>query len=43
MEGYVDSMLIGGLKNEERPWPSAMYEVSEKKRAEFDMLIETAE
>ncbi len=43
MEEYVDSMLVGWLTNDDRPWPSAMYPVSDKKRAEFDTLIETAE
>ncbi|MBP7806721.1 hypothetical protein KA057_03500, partial [Candidatus Gracilibacteria bacterium] len=43
MEGYVDNMLVGGLTNDERTWPSEMYPVSDKKRAEFDTLIETAE
>lgn len=43
MEEYVDNMLVGGLTNDERTWPSEMYPVSDKKRAEFDTLIETAE
>lgn len=43
MEKYVDTMLVGGLTYGDRLWPSRMYEVSEKKRAEFDTLIETAE
>ena len=43
MEKYVDNMLIDGLTNDERPWPSPMYPVSDTTRAEFDMLIETAE
>lgn len=43
MEEYVDDMLVGGLTNDDRPWPSVMHEVSEQKRWEFGTLIETAE